>query len=157
MHVEEHPGQRPVFRSKNRMHFLRPKITFGENGESLVNYGENAESGRFRKKSKKGDETPTQYRSNAHFGTFQKTQKCRVFTHPRIISKNVLTLVNSKPPRPSNTSLRSKPRSSSKRREKRVFTGHDPHFSQAMTGFWAVSRVSARSSSCFTKLWLVGK
>ena len=55
--------------------FLGSKITFGEIAKNLVNYGEFSESGRFRKKCQKGDETPTQYRSNAHFGTFQKLQK----------------------------------------------------------------------------------
>ncbi len=49
-----HPDQKPTFRSKNRMHFLGSKITFSKSGESLVNYGEFSESGRFRQKSRNG-------------------------------------------------------------------------------------------------------
>ncbi len=39
------------------------KITFGEIAKTLVKYGEFSESGRFRRNARKGDETPTQYRS----------------------------------------------------------------------------------------------
>ena len=54
--------------------FLSSKITFGENAKNLVKYGEFSKFGRFRQKSRNGHKTPTQYRSNAHFGMFQKLQ-----------------------------------------------------------------------------------
>ena len=70
------------------MHFLGPKITFGEIVKNLVNYCENTESGRSRQKSQKSDETPTQYRSNAVFRCDQKTQILPYFypsdDHPQV-------------------------------------------------------------------------
>ncbi len=74
------------------MHFLGSKITFGENGESLVKCWENAESGRFRQKSRNGHQTPTQYRSNA---VFRPDQKSRAFTHPRCIFKRAHSPIKS--------------------------------------------------------------
>ncbi len=54
--------------------FFGSKITFGENVKTLVKYGEFSKSARSSQKSRNRHKTPTQYRSNAHFGTFQKLQ-----------------------------------------------------------------------------------
>ena len=52
MHVKGHPDVNRIS-SKNRMHFLGPKITFGEIAKTLVKYGEFSESGGFIRNAQK--------------------------------------------------------------------------------------------------------